>query len=114
MVFSDKEKIWIVEEGARQKSAVVIKREFVKHFKVSPRKAEDLKPHLFVRLIEGFRETDAVTPRKKNHVIRVRELKKTLFPSKFTMKTIQERQSGSTIKIDSCPTNQCAGYLKTT
>ena len=65
MVFSDKEKIWIVEEGARQKSAVVIKREFVKHFKVSPRKAKDLKPHLFVRVIEGFRKTGAVTPRKR-------------------------------------------------
>ena len=30
MVFTDKEKIWIVEEGAKQKSTVVIKREFVK------------------------------------------------------------------------------------
>ena len=42
MVFSDKEKIWIIEEGARQNSAVVIKRKFVKNFKVSPRKAKDL------------------------------------------------------------------------
>ena len=39
MVFPDKEKMWIVEEGARQKSTAVIKREFVKHLKVSPRKA---------------------------------------------------------------------------
>ena len=65
MVFSDKEKIWIVEEGAMQKSVLVIKREFVKHFKVSPRNAEGLKPHLFVRMIEGFRNTGAVTPRKR-------------------------------------------------
>ena len=65
MVFSDKEKIWIVAEGARQISTVVIKREFVQHFKVSSRKAKDLKPHLFVRVIEGFRKTGAVTPRKR-------------------------------------------------
>ena len=65
MVFSDKEKIWIVKKGARQKTAVVIKREFVKYFKVSLRKAKDLKPHLFVRVIEGFRKTGAVTPRKR-------------------------------------------------
>ena len=66
MVFSDKEKIWIVEERARQKSAVVIKREFVKHFKVIPRKSKDLKQQLFVRLIECFRKkTGGVTPRKR-------------------------------------------------
>ena len=65
MVFSDKENIWIVEEGTRQKSAVVIKREFVRHFKASPRKTKDLKPHLFVRVNEGFRKTGAVTPRKR-------------------------------------------------
>ena len=65
MVFSDKQKIWIVEEGARQKSTVVIEREFVKPFKVSPRKAKDLKPHFFVRMIEGFRKTSAAIPRKR-------------------------------------------------
>ena len=37
----------------------------MKHFKVSPRNAKDLKPHLFVRVIEGFRKTGAVTPRKR-------------------------------------------------
>ena len=71
MIFSDKENIWIVEEEARQKSAVVIKREFLKHFKVSPRKAKDLKPHLLVLGIQGFRETGAVTPRKRKDVIRM-------------------------------------------
>ena len=40
IVFSDKEKIWIIEEGVMQKSAVVIKRKFVKHS----------TPHLFVWL----------------------------------------------------------------
>ena len=65
MVFADNEMICIVEEGARQKPAVVIKREFVKHFKVSPRKAKDLKPHHFAPVIEGLRKTGAVTPRKR-------------------------------------------------
>ena len=66
MVFADKEiMMCIVEEGARQKPAVVIKREFVKHFKVSPRKAKDLKLHLFVRVIVGLRKTGVVTPRKR-------------------------------------------------
>ena len=64
MVLSDKKKIWIFEEEARQKSTVVIKREFVKHFKVSHRKAKDLKPHFFV-CVEGFRKTVAGTPRKR-------------------------------------------------
>ena len=36
----------------------------MKDFKVSPRKAEHLKPNLFVRMIEGLRKTGAVTSRK--------------------------------------------------
>ena len=56
MVFSDKEMIWIFEEGAGQKSAIVMQQKFVKHFKVSLIKSKELKPNLFVRVIEGFKK----------------------------------------------------------
>ena len=37
----------------------------MKHFKVSLREPKDLKPHLFVRVIEEYRRTGAVTHRKR-------------------------------------------------